>query len=544
MDVLPLLTSLAPILSVFFLLVVLRVPAIKAMPISLALTGTLAIVVWQVPVTQLIASLGDGVLNALTILWIIFGAVFLLNTLQQSHAISTIRAGFMDITPDRRVQVIIIAWLFGAFIEGAAGFGTPAAIGAPLLVALGFPPLAAVVVCLIADSSPVSFGAVGTPIIVGVSQGLNEGGQLSAAVATTLQEQSFASYLQQIGARVSLIELGVGSFIPLLLVVMLTRFFGDNRSWKEGLQIAPFCLIAGLSFSVPACLVANFLGPEFPSMIGGFCGLAITVVMAKKHILLPKQHWDFNHSLTDASVTSVPVKMGMIRAWLPYVVLALLLVCSRVWLDLKVLLQSVQIEWLNIAGTTIAAKFQYLYSPGFFFVLTVIFTFFLHKMTFRQLGLAFKTSVFSLAGSIVALTAAVSMVKIFLNSGVNQAGLASMPQELAALLSELFGQGLPFISPILGGLGSFISGSATFSNMMFSLLQFQAATQVSLDAQTTLALQVLGANSGNMIGVLNVVAAVSVVGLLGKEGTVIRYTLLPMILYCLSASCIGFFIFY
>nr|WP_252183563.1 L-lactate permease [Rossellomorea vietnamensis] len=175
MNIFELLTALTPVLAVFIFLVILRMPASRAMPVSLAATALLAFFIWKVPAVQITAAAIEGILISVSILWIVFGAILLLNTLANSDALDSIRNGFTQISADRRVQLIIIAWLFGSFIEGAAGFGTPAAIGAPLLVALGFPPLAAVSLALIADSSAVSFGAVGTPMIVGVKQGLNEG---------------------------------------------------------------------------------------------------------------------------------------------------------------------------------------------------------------------------------------------------------------------------------------------------------------------------------------------------------------------------------
>ena len=164
--------SLLPIIAVAVFLVILRWPASRAMPLSYAVAIVLALAVWQVPVVQIVAASINGLIVALTLLYIIFGAILLLNTLQEGGALKTIRQGFTDISPDRRVQVIIIAWLFGAFIEGSAGFGTPAAVAVPLLVSLGFPGMAAVTAGMIIQSTPVSFGALGTPILVGVNTGL------------------------------------------------------------------------------------------------------------------------------------------------------------------------------------------------------------------------------------------------------------------------------------------------------------------------------------------------------------------------------------
>ena len=163
------LTALMPLLSVFCLLVLLRLPARQAMPLSLVVTAILALVVWQMPALQLAGAVAEGLVIAATVLWIVFGALLLLNVLTETGAMDSIKAGFSAISPDRRVQLLLIGWLFVAFLEGAAGFGTPAAIAAPLLVALGFPPVAAVVLALIADSSAVSFGAIGTPVLVGLA---------------------------------------------------------------------------------------------------------------------------------------------------------------------------------------------------------------------------------------------------------------------------------------------------------------------------------------------------------------------------------------
>ena len=167
------LLSLLPIISVAIFLVILRWPASRAMPIAYVVAAALALFVWQVSLSKVLAASVNGLIVAGTLIFIIFGAILLLNTLQQSGAINTIRQGFSDITPDRRIQVIIIAWLFGTFIEGSAGFGTPAAVAVPLMVGLGFPAMAAVVAGMIIQSTPVSFGAMGTPILVGVNTGLS-----------------------------------------------------------------------------------------------------------------------------------------------------------------------------------------------------------------------------------------------------------------------------------------------------------------------------------------------------------------------------------
>jgi lactate permease len=537
MTVPALVAALTPILAVFIFLVILRMPAVRAMPVSLLLTALATLLIWQVTAVYILASVVEGLIIAASILWILFGAILLLNTLRESGAIDTIRDGFMHITPDRRVQAIIVAWLFGAFLEGAAGFGAPPAITGPLLFALGFPALAAVTMALVANSSPVSFGAVGTPIIIGVGEGLQTAGGLAPEVQAYLGPRSLEDFLQAVAVQAIQIDLLVGSFIPLILVAMLTRFFGENKSWREGLAIWPFALFAGLSFTVPALLVAVFFGPEFPSILGGLVGLAIVVTAARRRFLLPQQPWGFGRHLPEPSL---PAHLTMRQAWLPYVLVAVLLVLTRLEvLPFKTWLSSFQVGLAEILGTDISASFAPLYLPGAVFVAVVLITIFLHHMNRQQVKAAFGASGRTLAGSAIALGASVPMVRIFINSGVNGAGLDSMPIELANLLASFISQGWPLAAPIVGSLGSFISGSATFSNMMFSLLQFSVADQAGLSPLVVLAMQVLGANAGNMICVVNVVAAASVVKLLGQEGVIIRMTLGPMLYYALWAGILG-----
>ncbi len=537
MNLLHILVALTPVLTVFIFLVLLRLPAVKAMPLSFVLTVLVSWLVWRVPARQIVAASLEGLFVALSILWIVFGAVLLLNTLRESGALNAIRDGFTQITPDRRAQMIIIAWLFGAFIEGAAGFGTPAAIGAPLLVALGFPPLAAVVVALIADSSPVSFGAVGTPLLIGVAQGLQEGGAVAPAVNAHLAGRPLAALLQEIAVQATQFDLLIGTLLPLIMVMILTRFFGERRSWREGLAAWKFALVAGLSFTLPAFVFAALFGPEFPALLGGLVGLAIVVPLARKGWLLPKEPWDFGDA---PALEAAERPMSLLRAWTPYLLVALFLVLTRLdALPLKGWLQGVVISWDNILGAEISASLTPLYLPGSIFVLVVLITFVVQRMTPAQAGRALQTSARTLAQTVITLGTAVPMVRIFINSGVNAAGLASMPLELAALVAEALGTAWPLAAPLIGALGSFISGSSTFSNMMFALFQFSVAQQTGLVPRVILALQVLGANAGNMVCVVNVVAAASVVGLHGKEGDIIRFTLPPMLYYALFAGLLG-----
>lgn len=447
-DTLLALVAFSPILVAAVLLVGLNWPAKRAMPVAFLLTVFIALWGWQMSPTRVFASTLQGLVITVTVLWIVFGAILMLNTLKHTGAITAIRGGFTNISPDRRIQAIIIAWCFGAFIEGASGFGTPAAIAAPLLVAIGFPALAAVLLGMMIQSTPVSFGAVGTPILVGINKGLD-----NQAIGQTLSAggSSWDIYLQQVTTNVALIHATVGTLMPVLMVMMLTRFFGRNRSWTEGLSILPFAIFAGLAFTVPYALTGMLLGPEFPSLIGGLVGLALVVTAARHGFLVPKNIWDFAPekewpaewlgSLKLDLKEAAGRPMSLMLAWLPYVALALLLVASRVSPAFKASLLSVSLAFTDLLGEKgVSASIEPLYLPGGLLVFCALLATLIQARALAPLGRAVSESSRTLIGAGFVLIFTVPMVRIFINSGVNGADLASMPVTTANFAAGLVGE--------------------------------------------------------------------------------------------------------
>ncbi|MEM1368367.1 MAG: L-lactate permease [Cyanobacteria bacterium P01_H01_bin.15] len=540
--------ALVPIVSVFVLLVMLRRPAAQAMPLAYLLTVAIALILWRVPIVQIAAASIQGIVATAEILYIVFGAILLLNTLQESGAITAIRQSLLGISRDRRVQVIIIAWLFGSFIEGASGFGTPAVITVPLLVAIGFPPLAAVVSALIIQSTPSTFGAVGTPILIGIDAGLDGIQTVESALAS--QGLTMDSYIAEISRWSGFFHGIVGAFIPLILVLALTSTFGRNRSLAEGLAAWQFALFAGCAFTVPYFLTAFFLGPEFPSLIGGLFGLAITVPAARAGFLVPRSHWDFEDSTQwpadwsgQGSENHPPETTGLSArlAWLPYVLLGFFLMLTRLeFLPIQEGFQALRLSWSNIFGTGISVATQPLYLPATVFIFVVILTCWLHRLKISAVKVAVANALPILQKTALALGAAVLMARVFINTGVNSANLDSMPLTLAEGMASLAGSVWPLFAPAVGSVGSFVAGSVTVSNMMFSLFQFGVAQQIGVDTAIILALQCVGASAGNMIAVSNIVAAEATVGLVGKEGLLIRKVLVPMLYYVISGGLLGF----
>ncbi|GAA1773379.1 L-lactate permease [Kocuria aegyptia] len=543
------LLSLLPLLVVGVLLAGLRWPAKAAMPVGYAVAVVVALVVWQMSFAGVLAATLEGLIVAATMLYIVFAALLLLSTLTVGGAMATIRAGFNSISADRRVQAIIIGWLFGSFIEGVSGFGTTAAVVAPLLLAMGFPAMAAVMVGLIVQSTPVSFGAVGTPILVGVANGL--GGDPAVAERVSVLGLTMPEFINSIGFYTAAMHGIVGILIPLILVTLLTGFFGPERRFRDGLAVWPFAVYASLAMTVPYVLVARFLGPEFPSMFGGLIGLSLVMFTSSRGFLMPKDTFGFgprsawSHrwmgTLEPAEATDVSTHMSVVRAWAPYAVMAALLVASRVITPLKEFLTGLALPFEDILGTGITTTVQPFYLPGFVLILASLFAYAVHRMTGRQIAETFKVSGRQLAGTAAALLFAVPLVRVLIQSGpaLNDSGLSSMPVTLAEGAAAISGSSWPVIAPWIGALGAFVAGSNTVSNLTFSQFQFSTGARIGVPPELVVSAQAVGGAGGNPIAIHNIVAASATVGLLGREGDLLRKTVIVTTYYCLAGGTVA-----
>ncbi|MDG0823381.1 MAG: L-lactate permease [Staphylococcus equorum] len=512
-----LLIALSAVIVPFIFLVLLRMSALKGMIISAIVVTLLGIFVWGMKGNVVIASLLQGTHKTFTILYILFGALVLLNTLRQTGAVNRINAGFQKISGDMRVQVIIVAFLFGSLIEGASGFGTPAMVTAPLMVALGFRPMIAVVSALIADSVAVSFGAVGTPVLVGLS---------------TLTDADSA-FFQSTAERITTLDLLSGVFIPIIVIITLVVFFGKKNKLKSIIEMLPWLALIGIVYAGSAFAYAFLFGAEFVAILGSLTGLIVAVITASKGWLLPKTEWkdglDDSYEADESEHT-----MSLLTAWAPYLMVVVLLLLTRTVPFIKEFTTSVlDLTWTNIMNfESISSDWEVLYSPGTILIISAIFAILIQKKPFKDLTKASVESLSTIKITGITLIATLTMVHVFINSGINANDLISMPEYIANAMSEYLGPIWLFVAPFLGALGSFITGSATVSTLTFSPIQMNIANAIGAEPFTVLAAQIIGAAAGNMICVHNVVAVCAVVDMPGKEGSVIRKTLGPALLYC------------
>lgn len=529
-----------PILLVIVLMIAFNKPAKIALPIGWVVALVIALLYWKQDASTAAAWAVDGFLEAIGTFVIIFGAILIMNTLKHSGAVTAIQRVFNNVNPDRRIQAIIVGFVFGAFIEGAAGFGTPAALAAPLLISLGFPPLCAAIVALIYNSVPVSYGAVGTPTNTAatvVSQAVESLGGNAEAYKMALTKYTAIGH-----ATCCLL-------IVFFAVFIMCRLFGKNKSGKEAFAALPFALFTAVVFDVFYLLMAFFFGPEFPSLIGAILTLLVVIFAARKNFLCPKEIWDFEPRehwdpewLSKQEVKQdVDNGMSYVLAWAPYVLIALILVATRLnWFGLKTLLTGAafKVSIPHILGNEkVNWTWNWGWCPGVFpFILICIITFFLHKMPGEKIKESISDTFKQCLGAAIALFFGVSMVYIYRNTGMNaQLTSESMLYVMAEALAKIFSGAYIIVAPIIGVLGAFMSGSNTVSNTLFAGLQFQTATLVGMSPVLIVALQNIGGAAGNMICVNNVVAACATTGTMGNEGRIIKTNALPCLIYCVIA---------
>ena len=511
-------------------------PAKYAMPITWLISAIFGFFFWGMDVLTVFAYSLSGLFSSLEVLIIIFGAILVMNTLKMSGGMATINNGFRSVSADARVQAVIIGFMFVSFIEGAAGFGTPAALAAPLMMSLGFPPVAAAVVALICDSACVAFGAIGTPVA-----------QASACLGPEIATEGF---MQTMSLWTAIPHAIAGTFVPFIAIAVMCKFFSKEKSIKPALEVLPFALFAGLCFTVPYVLINIFVGYEFPSLFGALIGLALTVLAARFKFLTPKnvwhfgpeEQWDDSWKATIKPEEPKQSNMPLVKAWLPYVLIAVILVATRIpALGLKGLLTNTEkpnffvIKGANLFGVeNTAFSLKWAYVPGTVFILVALITVLLHKMKAADVKTAWVASFKQVSGAAIALVFGLAMVQIMRYSGandVNDPGVKSMIFYMAEALSKVGGVLYVIFAPLIGNLGAFISGSNTVSVTLFTNLQYQAASNLGLSTAIMVAVNTIGGSIGNMICVNNVVAACATAGTVGKEGRIIRINAIPCAIY-------------
>lgn len=519
-----------PIILTIILTVGLNMAAKKVLPISWLSIVLIGLFYWGMDVQHITAYTVMGFLGSIDVLLIIFGAILVMNTLNTAGAMKRIEGMFNSISEDARIQLIIIGFAFSAFIEGAAGFGTPAALCAPLLIGLGFPPMAAAISCLILNSTPVPFGAAGTPTNAAVAAVAGELASMGANVEEWTLSLSFASSL----------GMCVGCFFVLAFTIgLITKMFGEKKSFAEVIPVLPFCLFTSIVFSSVSLPIAYFIGTELTSLTAAAVTIFVLLGAARVGFLTPSTIWRFPGKKTEEKhvVKENSEQMSLFKAWLPYLFISLWLVLTRIpQLGLKPVIQSFSVGLDNLLGVANASwSLKFVNNPGTFpFMLAVILAIFLYGLKGEQVTGIVKKSWNQCVGAFIALLFGFALVYMYRYSDANSAGFASMLISMAEGMANLAGENFFFAAPFIGTIGSFMFGSNTVSNVMFTPLQFETARILDLPTLIIVALQNQGGAIGNMVCINNIVAVCATTGISGVEGKLIRTNIAPWIMYYIA----------
>ncbi|MGA8658457.1 MAG: L-lactate permease [Chthoniobacterales bacterium] len=506
-------------------------PSTAAFALAALLTYVVRIWYFKTSPNLAHAAIVSGLLSALTPISIVFGAILFFVALERSGAMQTLRLWLDGVSSNPVAQLMIVGWSFIFLIEGASGFGTPAALAAPILVGLGFPPLRVAVLCIIMNAVPTSFGAVGTPTWFGFgSLGLAE------------------SQLLEIGLKAALMHAAAALVIP----VIALRFVVD---WKQIRRNLLFVELAVLGSVLPMAAVATF-NYEFPSVVGGMIGLLTTIFLARGGIGLAKKEANtvrsvapnFQPASPQASETSSLHRGDVLRALAPLLATVGILLLTRIpFFGLRQLLTS-EADWVSIRlgplgvfslspslvfqlrgilGQDLHWSYALLYVPFIlpFFVAAALALILYHRPP-RVFGEVAKETFARLRNPVIALFGALIFVQLLSIDG-QRASTRILGDALANGTGDLW----IYFAGFLGALGSFFSGSNTISNLTFGPIQLRIAQDLGVSTTTMLALQTVGAAMGNMVAVHNIVAVCAVLGLKDQEGAILKKTFIPTLAY-------------
>lgn len=490
--------ALIPIAFIFWALIIRKMKGYKASLIATALAILIAIIIYGMPVKLALLATAHGALYGLfPICWIVITAVFLFNITVKSGQFEIIKHSLASITSDRRLQALLIAFSFGSFLEGTAGFGAPVAITAAMLVGLGFQPLYAAGICLIANTAPVAFGAIGIPITV-------------ASQVSGVPEMAIS---QMVGRTLPILSI----VLPLYLTVLIA-------GGKKTIEILPAVLVSGVSFALLQWSSSNFLGPALPDVIAGIGSIICLMVFLK--FWKPKSIWRFENEPVPTIVASNTYTFAQIlRAWMPFVLLTVMIV-SWGLVPIKTVLNAMGqtqfeipmlhnvIEDRNGSLLPHIFKFNYLSASGTAILISGIVSVPLIGMSARDGFKTFGETLQQLKFPILTVATVLGFAYL-----VNASGITITLATALASTGFLF----PFFAPVLGWLGVFITGSDTSANALFGKLQFVTGQSIGVDPVVTVSANVSGGVVGKMISPQSIAVAAAAGNLIGKESDLFRF---------------------
>jgi lactate permease len=504
--------ALLPIIWLIISLGILKWPGYKACPIALNITFLLSIFVWKMSLVNSITAALEGVALAIwPITLVIISAVFTYNLSLHTGGMEIIKKMITSVTTDKRILVLILAWGFGGFLEAIAGFGTAVAIPAGIMYALGFNPLFAAIICLISNTTPTAFGAIGIPVVT-----------LARVTGLDVAQLSYAVALQ-------LAPLVV--FLPIALVMV------TGRSIKAIKGVFLITLISGISFAIPQLLIAKYLGPELPAVVGSVCSMTCTILAAK--VLSDKSENSKLYQVQSSESTTnskekITMKQGFM-AWLPFILVFVFILGSSTLIPsinsaLSKIQTSIQIYTGEGASPYV---FKWLATPGTLIIIATYISGLIYGMKFSEISKILFKTINQLSKSTITIVSIIALAKIM--------GYSGMINSIATVLVMITGTYYPLIAPMIGALGTFVTGSDTSANVLFGNLQAEAARAAGANPYWIAAINTGGATAGKMISPQSIAIAVAATGLQGSEGKILNSVIKFCAVYVIILGLISYF---
>lgn len=508
------LIALIPIIFFFLALAVFRMKGSVAGTITVVLALLVSLFAYKMPTMMAFASMVYGFFYGLwPIAWIIIGAVFLYKISVKTGQFDVIRSSILSITEDQRLQMLFVGFAFGTFLEGAAGFGAPVAITAALLVGLGFKPLYAAGLCLIVNTAPVAFGAMGIPIIVA--------GQVSGVETMEISQM-------------------VGRQLPFMVIIVLFWIMAIMDGWRGVKETWPAVIVGGGSFALAQFLTSNFVGPELPDITAAIASLVSLTILLKywqpKHIFrFANEDSDIDENLAEQKQKKYSIAQ-IAKAWSPFAILTVMVTIWSVkpFKDLFTkdgalhdLVISIKVPYLHqlvqkmppvvpeIKDYDAIFKFDWFSATGTAILIAAIITIIFLKMKPKEAVITFGETINELKIPIYSIGMVLAFAFI--------ANYSGMSATLALALAHT-GHAFTFFSPFLGWLGVFLTGSDTSANALFAALQATTAQQIGVPEVLLVAANTSGGVTGKMISPQSIAIACAAVGLVGKESDLFRFT--------------------
>lgn len=490
------LIALVPIIWLIVSLGALKLPAHKTCLFTAFLSLLIAIIFWKMPVIDGVTASVEGMAIALwPILLVIVAALFTYNLAVKTKTMDTMKLMLSSITTDKRIQVLILAWGFGGFLEAVAGYGTAVAIPASILASIGFNPIFAAVICLISNTVPTAFGAIGIPVTT-----------LATVTGLDVIKLSYITSIQLAGFIM---------LIPFLLVII------TGKGLKSIKGVFCITLVSGVAFAIPQIFIAKYLGAELPALIGSICSMVCTILMAKlinkkkvenssNEAEFEKESFEIENTGDVYASKKVTLKEGVL-AWLPYILLCtLILLTSPLVPSLNALVGKVSSSFHIYSGNaTSTTSFSWINTPGMMIIIATFIAGIIQKLNIKYMAIVFKDTVIQLKTSFITIMSIVAISKIMSYSG--------MTSSISFGLCAITGSFYPLISPLLGAIGTFVTGSDTSANILFGGLQVEAAKSLSIDPYWIAAANTAGATAGKMISPQSIAIAHLLQGLLVKK---------------------------